>query len=209
MHVSIDLQERRIPSRWTPEAAMQAPMTADLEQPSLEALIVAIAERRDREAFTQLFGHFAPRVKSYLLRGGMSAAVAEDMMQDVLLTVWHKAVQFDPARASAPAWIFGIARNLKIDALRRSRLAILEPDISEEVQVPLADAIVAAEESSRAIRRAIETLPPDQITILQLAFFEDLTHGEIEKVLNVPLGTVKSRLRLAMAKLRRVLKEEA
>ncbi len=184
-------------------------MTADLEQPSLEALIVAIAERRDREAFTQLFGHFAPRVKSYLLRGGMSAAVAEDMMQDVLLTVWHKAVQFDPARASAPAWIFGIARNLKIDALRRSRLAILEPDISEEVQVPLADAIVAAEESSRAIRRAIETLPPDQITILQLAFFEDLTHGEIEKVLNVPLGTVKSRLRLAMAKLRRVLKEEA
>ena len=209
MHVSIGPQEKHTSLRWTPERAMQALMTSELTPDSLESLILAVADRRDRQAFTLLFGHFAPRVKSYLLRGGMSAAVAEDLMQDVLLAVWHKAEQFDPAKASAPAWIFGIARNLKIDTLRRARLAILEADPSEEVHAPLADAVVAEEQSSRTIRRAIETLPADQITILQLAFFEDLTHGEIEKVLNVPLGTVKSRLRLAMAKLRRALKEEA
>jgi RNA polymerase sigma-70 factor (ECF subfamily) len=177
-------------------------------QASLEKLIVAIADHRDREAFTALFSHFAPRIKAYLQRGGMAAAVAEEMMQDVLLTVWNKAGQFDPVRANAQAWIFGIARNLKIDALRRARLPLPDLDPSEEVVVPLADALVAAEQSARSIRRAIDTLPAEQVAILRMAFYEDLSHGEIERTLGVPLGTVKSRLRLAMTKLRRALKDQ-
>ena len=208
MHVWTDLQQRRTPPRWTPKAAPQAPMSADPAPAPFEALIVAVAERRDRQAFTTLFGHFAPRVKAYLTRGGMSSALAEDLMQDVLLTVWHKAAQFDPARASAQAWIFGVARNLKIDTLRRGGLPIPGPDPSEEVQAPLSDALAAARQTSRSIRHAIDTLPAEQGAILQLAFFEDLTHGEIETALGVPLGTVKSRLRLALAKLRRALKED-
>ncbi len=180
-------------------------MTAGVEPLSFEALIVAVAERRDKQAFTTLFGHFAPRVKTYLQRGGLSGAIAEDMMQDVLLTVWNKAEQFDPGRASAQAWIFGIARNLKIDMLRRSRLVLQDGAATEEAPVPLADAIVEAEETSRSIRRAIEDLPEDQLAVLRLAFFEDMSHGEIEQAIGVPLGTVKSRLRLALTKLRRAL----
>ncbi len=183
-------------------------MTADPMPTSFEELIVAIAERRDREAFTELFQHFAPRVKAYLQRGGLAAALAEEMMQDVLLTVWNKAEQFNPARAAAQAWIFGIARNHKIDVMRRSRLPLPDCDPSEETLMPQADALIAAEESARALRRAIETLPAEQVTILRLAFFEDLSHGEIERRLGVPLGTIKSRLRLAMTKLRRVLGDE-
>jgi RNA polymerase sigma-70 factor (ECF subfamily) len=208
MHVSLDLLQRHNTTRWTPKAATQARMSADQGPAQFEALIVAVADQRDRQAFTTLFAHFAPRVKAYLTRGGMSSALAEDLMQDVLLTVWNKAALFDPRRASAQAWIFGIARNLKIDTLRRGGLAIPGPDPSEEIQVPLADTLVAAEQTSRSIRRAIDALPAEQVEILRLAFFEDLTHGEIETALGVPLGTVKSRLRLAMAKLRRALKED-
>ncbi len=130
-------------------------------------------------------------------------------MQEVFLTVWRKAHQFDPARAEAGAWIFAIARNHKIDTLRRSHLAPLGEDPSDQVTVPQADALVAAEETSRAIREAVAALPEEQLAILRLAFFEDLSHGEIEQALGVPLGTVKSRLRLAMTKLRRTLKDQS
>lgn len=184
-------------------------MAAEPGTQSYEVLIVAIAQRRDRTAFTALFGHFAPLVTAYLRKTGMGSAVAEDMMQDVLLTVWHKASQFDPARANANAWIFGIARNLRIDARRRSRLVVLAADPSEDAPpVPLSDALVAAARSAVAIRNAIEALPTEQVSILRLAFFEDLSHSEIECKLGVPLGTIKSRLRLAMTKLRLSLKEE-
>jgi RNA polymerase sigma-70 factor, ECF subfamily len=198
------------PPLW-PRAALVRPwMTHDREPPSHESLIVAIAQRRDRTAFTTLFAHLAPRVKAYLQKSGMDAGSAEDMMQDVMLAVWHKAAQFDPARASAPAWIFGIARNLRIDAKRRSRLVLPMADPSEEAPpVPASDALVAAEQSAQALRRAVDGLPTDQMQILRLAFFEDLSHGEIERRLAVPLGTIKSRLRLAMSRLRLALKDEA
>ncbi len=208
MHVSIDLTTTYPIAAWTPDR-VPAPMTAEPPPASFESLIVAVAEGADREAFTTLFSHFGPRIKAYLQRGGIGGELAEDMMQDVFLTVWRKAGQFDPARADAGAWIFTIARNLKIDRLRRNRLPLPGDDPSDEAPPPAADALVAAEQSAQAIRGAMATLPEEQIAILQLAFFEDLSHGEIEQRLGVPLGTVKSRLRLAIAKLRRTLKDES
>jgi RNA polymerase sigma-70 factor (ECF subfamily) len=185
-------------------------MTAESEPFSREALIIAIARRQDRAAFTALFTHFAPRVKTYLQRTGMNSGAAEDMMQDVMLAVWRKACQFDPARANANAWIFTIARNLRIDAQRRGRLGLPPGDPTDATQsVPLSDALVAAERTACAIQHAIEALPPDQVTILRLAFFEDLSHSEIQRRLDVPLGTIKSRLRLAMSRLRLALKDES
>lgn len=184
-------------------------MMGESRTESLDTLIVAVAERADRAAFSALFVSFGPRVKAYLQRGGLGAAEAEDMTQDVFLTVWRKAAQFDPARAGAAAWIFAIARNLKIDKARRGRLAPPGDDPSDEPAVPLPDALAAAEESARSLRRAIADLPEEQIAILRLAFFDDLSHGEIEQRLGMPLGTIKSRLRLAITRLRRALKDES
>jgi len=183
-------------------------MTDAAEAISLDSLIVAVALHRDKQAFTLLFDHFAPRVKTFLQRGGTTGAAAEDMMQDVLLTVWHKAPQFDPDRASAQAWVFGIARNLKIDAIRRSRVPLPDLDLLQAEPDPLSDALVAARQNSHLVRQALLDLPAEQAEVLRLSYFEDMSHGEIEKTLGVPLGTIKSRLRLALAKLRQALKEE-
>ncbi len=174
------------------------------------ALIHAVATDRDRAAFAALFSHYAPRVKTYLQRRGADAAQAEELAQEALLAVWRKAAQFDPGRATAPAWIFAIARNLRIDALRRTRLAVPVPDPSDEPEPPApADALLAAEQRARRLHGAIAALPAEQSEALRLAYFDERSHSEMEIALAIPLGTVKSRLRLAMARLRAALGEDA
>jgi len=171
--------------------------------------IVAIADQGDREAFARLFRHFAPRVKAYMVRQGMAAARAEELAQETLLTVWNKAALFDPSRADAATWIFTIARNLRIDALRRER----HPEVSDDVldqhadDRPSADDQAAAQQQSRRLRQALSELSTDQAEVVRLSFFADLAHPAIAEKLNLPLGTVKSRLRLAMTKIRRALGE--
>ncbi|MDE2007283.1 MAG: sigma-70 family RNA polymerase sigma factor [Rhodospirillales bacterium] len=173
------------------------------------ALIVAVATRRDRAAFAALFTYFAPRVKSFLQKRGAGAAQAEDLAQEALLAVWRKAAQFDPARATAAAWIFAIARNLWIDALRRTRLALPADDPTDAPEPPAAaDALLAADQRAHRLRAAIATLPEEQSEALRLAYFEERSHSEMETALAIPLGTVKSRLRLAMTRLRSVLGED-
>jgi RNA polymerase sigma-70 factor (ECF subfamily) len=173
-------------------------------------LLLAVARDRDRQAFATLFAHFAPRVKFYLQKTGEEAGAAEEMAQEVLLAVWRKASQYDPHRATVSAWIFGIARNRRIDSRRRRRPELRVPDPSQEPPpVALADATLLADEAVRRMRTALGSLPPDQMKILQLAFFEDRSHTEINRLLGVPLGTVKSRLRLALLKLRAALKDDA
>ena len=184
-------------------------MSPDPETDSHAALITAVARCKDAAAFAGLFDYFAPRVKAYLRRLGADPAVAEEMAQDVLLTVWRKAELYDPERASAGAWIFAIARNLRIDSLRRTRPVMQAPDPSDEpAPTPLADAVIASDERATQVRAALDGLPAEQLTMLQMAFFEERTHSQIEVELGVPLGTVKSRLRLAMSKLRAALKDE-
>ena len=174
------------------------------------ALIHAVAADRDHAAFAALFSHFAPRVKAFLQRRGADAAQAEELAQEALLAVWRKAGQFDPGRATAAAWIFAIARNLRIDALRRARLAIPVPDPTDD-PVPLApaDALLAADQRARRLHDAIAALPAEQSEALRLAYFDERSHSEMETALAIPLGTVKSRLRLAMARLRAALGEDA
>ena len=169
------------------------------------ALIVAIATCRDRDGFIVLFTHFAPKVKSYLLRHGVLEPAAEELAQETLLAVWRKADQFDPSRATAGAWIYTIARNLRIDVLRRDRRRndgrIDEPVVDQRTPE---EELKTAQGVSR-IRAAMRLLPPEQAEVLRLSFFEDLTHPEIANGLGLPLGTVKSRIRLATAHLRLAL----
>lgn len=180
-------------------------------QPDHAGHIRAIAERTDQAAFSELFRHFAPRVKTLLMRAGAPGARAEELAQEAMLTVWRKAAQFDPEKASAATWIFTIARNLRIDSLRRERHPdTLMPDLMEEADnAPQADQILLAGERDDRVRAAMASLSPEQAAVVRAAFFLDQPHAEIERHLNIPLGTVKSRLRLAMSKLRTALEDFA
>jgi len=168
------------------------------------SLIEAVATRQDRAAFTRVFAYYGPRVKAYLLRLGLDSAEAEETAQEVMVAVWRKAPSFDRAQASAATWIFRIARNRRIDLFRRDQRAQL--DANDPAFQPAAEATPdqAAEAAEREdqVRRAMAELPPDQRDLVRRAFYEDQSHSEIAAETGVPLGTVKSRLRLAFAKLK-------
>ena len=174
-------------------------------------LIEAIATRRDRAAFVALFEHFAPRVKTFALRSGASAATAEELAQETMLTVWRKADSFVPGSAgAAAAWIFTIARNLRIDALRRECEFDIDRDIAIEPRVDeqlTPESQVSALQLEQCVRKAMGRLSNEQSRVIELSFFEEKAHGEIAEQLQIPLGTVKSRSRLAITRLRALLDE--
>ncbi|UJQ94328.1 sigma-70 family RNA polymerase sigma factor [Mariluticola halotolerans] len=173
------------------------------------ALMARVAACRDREAFGALFLYFGPRVKSLMLKGGADHAQAEDIVQDVMMVVWRKVHLYAPDRGSVSAWIFTIARNARIDRLRRSASRpyqdIDDLELASEDSNGEDDAI--ANQRSRRVANAMEELPADQREIIDLAYIQDMSQSEIAAQLNVPLGTVKSRMRLAYAKLRDKLEE--
>ncbi len=131
-------------------------------------------------------------------------------MQDVMLTVWRKAPGYDPQMASPSTWIFAIARNRRIDALRRDKRADLDPDdpglMPDTAALP--DRVLDARMWETRLAGAIADLPPEQAQMLRLAYYEDRSHGDIASSLRLPLGTVKSRLRLAVARLRTMFESD-
>jgi RNA polymerase sigma factor (sigma-70 family) len=174
-------------------------------------LIGRIAAHGDRDAFRLLFEHFAPRVKGLMLKAGASREEAEEIAQDTLLAVWRKAAQFDPASAGAPAWIFTIARNLRIDAVRRSaRSGVAVPDAELEYLADPADSQetqISKRDDTARIAAAISRLSNEQSAAIRMSFVEDRPHSEIAEALRIPLGTVKSRIRLATNRLKDLLEE--
>ena len=174
----------------------------------LVRLIGAVATDQDRNAFAQLFAYFAPRVKSFLMRSGLADSAADEVTQEVMLVLWRKASYFDPCRAGASTWVFTIARNQRIDLLRRtrSRTANLVVDPSDEPDAPLSgeDMTIAAERE-KEVRKALKTLSDEQSTIVRLSYFAEKPHAEIARELGIPLGTVKSRIRLALNRMRAML----
>ena len=185
------------------------PGGTDLERAAFADLVQAIAERQDRAAFGALFAHFAPRVKGYLMRIGADAAQAEELTQEAMLAVWRKAATFDRRQSSVSTWVFTIARNKRIDGLRRDRRAELDP--ADPMLVPAspeqADAIYAVAQGEARIRAAVAALPAEQRELLELAFYEDRSHRDLAALRGLPLGTVKSRLRLALGRLRKAIGE--
>jgi RNA polymerase sigma-70 factor (ECF subfamily) len=172
-------------------------------------LLESIAENRDREAFKELFAYYGPRVKAYLRRLGADGVLAEELTQEVMLTVWRRAHLFDRRQAAVSTWIYTIARNKRIDAIRREKWPEAESDYSRlepEADEP-PDVAVAAEQRSDRLHQAVRSLPDQQAMLLRMAFFEDKSHSAIAKETELPLGTVKSRLRLAMTRLRTMLED--
>ena len=165
-------------------------------------LLIAVRDRHDKAAFAALFRHFAPRIKGFLMKSGASSALAEECAQDVMATLWQKSHLFDPSRASVATWVFTIARNRRIDALRKSRRP--EPEDlpwGPAAEPDQADALEMQQESDR-LGAALAQLPPKQRALIERAYYGDLTHSEIAAETGLPLGTIKSRIRLALDRLR-------
>jgi RNA polymerase sigma-70 factor (ECF subfamily) len=170
-------------------------------------LLVRIAQNADRLAFEELHTALAPRLKSYMLRQGARPDVAEDLAQEAMMRVWQKAHLYDAEKGSATTWIYTIARNLRIDKIRREYVWQEMPDGLDEVadETPTPEEQVSLDQRSIRVRQALTVLPPDQAEVIQLSFIDGLSHSEISDKIDVPLGTVKSRMRLAYAKLQEQL----
>jgi len=168
--------------------------------------MIRIRQHQDRAAFAELYQHFAPRVKGFLMKSGSDPSLAEECAQDVMATLWRKSHLFDPTRASVATWIFTIARNRRIDLLRKQR----RPEPEEltwgpEHEPDKADTI-ALQQETKILGKAMQDLPPAQRELLEQAYFGDLSHSEIAAQTGLPLGTIKSRIRLALDRLRHVMK---
>ncbi|MEO9515172.1 MAG: sigma-70 family RNA polymerase sigma factor [Paracoccaceae bacterium] len=168
--------------------------------------MIRIRDNKDQAAFAELFEHFAPRVKGFLMRSGTDASLAEECAQEVLATCWHKAQMFDPTRASVATWIFTIARNRKIDVLRRSKRPEPEDLGWGPQEEPDQSDTIALQQETEKLRSALAELPAPQQQLIQKAYFGDLTHSEIAAETGLPLGTIKSRIRLALERLRHAMK---
>jgi RNA polymerase sigma factor (sigma-70 family) len=187
----------------------QVPQTGAPAATDADELIGRIARKADRAAFAELFRLFAPRLKSYLMRQGCDFSLAEELMQETMVMVWRRAASFDSSRAAATTWLFTIARNKRIDALRhqyRPAIDLADPALVPD-PAPSADEPVLANERGRRLADALAALPTEQAALIRLAYFDDRAHSDIAAETSLPLGTVKSRLRLALVKLRRALEE--
>ena len=183
----------------------------DEEKQRLEALfrsfITRVAQNRDRRAFAQLFDHFAPRLKSFMMRKNTSAELAEDLVQEAMIAVWTKAAMYEPSKGSVTTWVFTIARNLRIDRIRRDvHMPTTElGDYDEPSDAPEGEELLGRKQEDGLVARALQSIPEEQRQILVLSFVEEIPQSEIATRLSIPLGTVKSRMRLAYGHLRRIL----
>jgi RNA polymerase sigma-70 factor, ECF subfamily len=179
------------------------------EKLQFQMRMAAVAQNRDQAAFAELFDYFAPRLKSWLLRQRMEPGQAEELVQEVMIVLWHKAHLYDPAKSSLSTWLFRIARNRRIDMARRDKSRVMDetdPAFQPAAQAG-ADALVENADRENYVREALEKLPREQIDLVRMAFFLGRSHSEIAQESGLPLGTVKSRLRLAFGRLKKILSE--
>jgi len=183
------------------------PRPADMDDPA--DLVLRIALRQDRAALAALFGLYGPRIKSMMLKLGAGDALAEDLVQETFLTVWRKAALYSSQRGAASTWIFTIARNLRIDQLRRQSNKPYE-DL-EKVELasdsPIGNVLLEQQQVVDRVTAALATLPSEQQEVVRLSFIQDMPHARIAETTGIPLGTVKSRLRLAYERLRPLLED--
>jgi len=182
--------------------------SADLAPAEAVRLLAIVGRQRRVDEFEILFRHYAPRIRAFMMTKTRDRQVAEELMQETMVSVWNKAVQFDPERGNVSAWIYTIARNIRIDAYRRRRpmFDVNDPALVADDIMP-ADLGIEQVQDAKLLREAMETLPAEQLTVLKRAFFDEVSHSAIAQEMDLPLGTVKSRIRLAFEKLRLALED--
>ena len=187
-----------------------AAVPSRFDQGAINMLMARIGRDRDVQAFEELYRFFFPKVHSYMLRAARERSTADELAQETMAAVWRKAHLFDPARGQASTWIFTIARNLRIDSLRRGPrpdFDIEDPTLMPD-PVEQADADFLRRESAEAVQREIRNLKADQLQVLKMSYFDEMPHSAIAAALGIPIGTVKSRIRMACEKLRASLREK-
>jgi RNA polymerase sigma-70 factor (ECF subfamily) len=194
------------------------PVLMEIPKQDMAELVARVSDQRDRQAFIKLYQHFAPRVKSFLMGKGLSEQPAEDVLQEAMLAVWQKAGSYKPDKAAVSTWIFTIARNKYIDLLRRDErrkessidsfgTSSEGPEFQLVDDAPIADEQVMQEQRNEVVRAALSRLPHDQQGVIAMSFIQGLAHGEIANILGLPLGTVKSRIRLGFKRMREEIGE--
>jgi len=184
-------------------------VVADPTRESLSQALVDIGACKDEAAFAMVYGHFAGRVKSFLIGKGLDEETAEELMQEIMLTVWRRAESYDPSKAAASTWIFTIARNRRIDYIRGNwRVEVelddvlLEHSLDGDVQQASVEDETLLGQETEKLFLAMEKLPREQKQVMHLSYFRGQSHGDIAQWLGLPVGTVKSRIRLAIQSIR-------
>jgi len=175
------------------------------EQVPFEDLLYDVGQNKNKDSFVALFNYFAPRIKSFLLKGGANETNADELAQETMLNVWNKAKSYDPSKAAASTWIFTIARNKRIDSLRKKKFYSVDldnlPELEDETNASPVQNTIETEETA-TIAQALQSLPPEQSVLIKQSFYEGKSHQEIADETGLPLGTVKSRIRIALKRLR-------
>ena len=177
---------------------------------AMSDLLSRIATDRSDAAFRSLFDEYGPRVRHFMLKLGADPSLAEELTQQTLITVWRKAQLYSAEKGSASTWIYTIARNLRTDHIRRQRAwQELSGEHAQAIpsEEPSPEQVVSARERQARVQEVLGDLPPEQLEVVRLAYMDGLAHGEIAERLSLPLGTVKSRIRLAYQKLRVALED--
>jgi|TARA_B110000240_G_scaffold169744_1_gene192912 RNA polymerase sigma-70 factor (ECF subfamily) len=184
-------------------------MKTKVKNPFINAM-KQIADHQDKSSFKMIFDYFGPRLKSFLMSSGAEESIAEEVVQETMCVVWTKADYYDPKMASPSTWIYTIARNKKIDILRKSRKAILE-NIDTAILPPIIPRLeedIEHDQKFEVINQYLNELPKEQLALLKMNFIEEKSHGEIAEITKIPLGTIKSRIRLAMEKIRERIEKD-
>ncbi|MEP3086208.1 MAG: sigma-70 family RNA polymerase sigma factor [Sedimentitalea sp.] len=202
---SIGQRPRRVPTVPREEKKPVPQTNTDLSQQTL--WMIAVRDKRDRAAFGALFDFFAPRLKGFIMRSGASSHRAEEIVQDVMLTVWRKAGMFDPHRAQVSAWVYQIARNRQIDVARKESRPMPEELREDPGAEPDASQILGLEQETELLKQALARLTAEQRDMIEKAYMGDMSHQEISTQTGLPLGTIKSRIRLGLERLRHELKD--
>jgi len=173
----------------------------------LTSCIELIGKNQDKSAFSSIFKYFAPRLKSFLVKAGSTDMQAEEVIQEVMIAIWTKANTYDSNKSSVSTWVYTIARNKRIDKIRKEKRHYLS-ESDEGLEVPVdstQEKEIFSAQISNSLKGYMSNLPEEQSMLLKLSYFYNKTHADISEELKIPLGTVKSRIRLALAKMRHLV----